>query len=267
MANVVSSFFPQKFPDNFARLHAGEEFLREKSIEAVAGKQALAAHAHMIEGGMDTLDYFSRNYQTTDVDLQTVQNLGARLFNGAAAALKLMLSGYYQKAALTERDMLETVFLLDFFTIDRAKIAEWRTSDQQTRWNKFKPGQIRIALDKRDGFAEGKRKADYDRFSALAGHPTPEGFQMLRPRGMDAHVGPFFDETALEAVLSELAKLAVIAGEKFEMFFSIRAVEDAVTKIAGTEGRAHWAEVFFGRPFDPECSAELRRIKDELSRT
>jgi len=46
--------------------------------------------------------------------------LGIRLFNGAAAVLKLCLSGYYQTAALQARDLLETVFLLDLFTADAA---------------------------------------------------------------------------------------------------------------------------------------------------
>ena len=36
---------------------------------------------------------------------------------------------------------------------------------------------------------------------------------MLKPAGMEVHMGPFIDELTLEAVLAETAKLAVQAGE------------------------------------------------------
>jgi len=39
-------------------------------------------------------------------------------------------------------------------------------------------------------------------------------FDMLRPKGMDIHCSPFLDPSVLEAILSEMGKLAIIAGEK-----------------------------------------------------
>src|SRR3981189_3260146 len=44
----------------------------------------------------------------------TMQFLGIRLFNAAAVSLKLALSGYYQKAFVHVRDILETYFLVDY---------------------------------------------------------------------------------------------------------------------------------------------------------
>ena len=65
---------------------------------------------------MDLIDYFCRQYKHRKQDELTVQLLGIRLFNASASALKLLLSGYYQTAALQERDLLEMAFLLDLFT-------------------------------------------------------------------------------------------------------------------------------------------------------
>jgi hypothetical protein len=113
-----------KLPDNFDRLHTGEEFLRGKSIEAIQASENLRAHAVMIERSMDLIDYFCRQHKAADEDTLTVQLLGIRVFNAAASALKLLMSGYYQASALQQRDMLETAFLLSYFQSDRALIAQ-----------------------------------------------------------------------------------------------------------------------------------------------
>jgi hypothetical protein len=63
-----------------------------------------------------------------------------------------------------------------------------------------------------------KRAAMHDLFSELAGHPSVLSIAMLRPNGMDVHCGPFLDPTALEAVLSEMGRLAFQAGEIFGTF-------------------------------------------------
>src|SRR5215510_8651515 len=102
--------------------------------------------------------------------------LGIRLFNGAAAVLKLCLSGYYQTAALQARDLLETAFLLDLFTADAALIAVWRADSNDAR---FRPVRGRLTLDDRDGFRERKREQAYKLLCELAGHPNEKGFRLL----------------------------------------------------------------------------------------
>src|SRR5262245_5546806 len=111
--------------------------------------------------------------------------LGIRLFNGAAAVLKLCLSGYYQTAALQARDLLETAFLLDLFTADAALIAVWRADSNDAR---FRPVRVRMTLDDRDGFRERKREQAYKLLCELAGHPNEKGFRLLTGKaGGDAY--------------------------------------------------------------------------------
>jgi hypothetical protein len=138
-------------PDNLISLHRGEEFLRDKSLEAIQANAKLRLHMEIVECAMDVLDSF-RSYPTGDEGLKVIQVLGMRQFNAFASALKLMLSGYNQTSALILRDVLETVFLVDYFSTDRLAIAKWRMADKAARVKDFKPVKIREALDKRDGF-------------------------------------------------------------------------------------------------------------------
>lgn len=206
----------ERLPSILANLHEGEEFVRRRSIEALAEDQ-LGLHIDVIKQAMNLADSF-RKYETDDEDTKLVQVLGMRTFNAFGASLKLCLSGYYQNAVLILRDVLETVFLIDLFGGDRKLIAQWRLADKSTRLKNFRPVRVRTLLDDRDGCTERKRAAMYDMFSEFAGHASMQGIAMLRPRGMDAKIGPFFDVTTLEAVLSEMGRLAVQVGEQLNVF-------------------------------------------------
>lgn len=200
------------FPDNLLRLHQGEEVLRGEAIRRVEADPKLTLHIHTVERVMDMLDIF-RQHSTADEDLKVIQMLSLRLFNAFASSTKLMLAGYYQNSVLVMRDILETVFLLDFFRTNKTAIEQWRVADKQARLKDFRPIKVREALDSRDGFTSKKRAEAYDLFSELAGHPSMQSVAMLRPRGMDARNGPFLDPTALQAVIAEMGKLAIQVGE------------------------------------------------------
>jgi hypothetical protein len=244
-----------------ARLHCGEEFLRTKSLSVIAESLELSAHVRMIEATMGLLDHFARQYQHKNQDELTIQLLGIRLFNGAASAFKLMLSGYYQNSAVLERDILEISFLLSYFSIDRSLIALWRTSDRKIRREKFAPAVVRMTLDARDGFTERKREKAYQLLSELAGHATYKGFAMLIPApGLNAHCGPFFGVAALKAVLEELAKHLLQAGVIFSPFFEERRRADFEIKISFIEEQGSWLERFFGQSFDRTGTEELRAL-------
>lgn len=202
------------FPRKLESLHTQEEHIRALAKTYLDENPELVLHVQVTEDAMDILDLF-RQYDAADDDddLRTVRYLGLRMFNALGAVAKLSMSGYSQNAALVMRDVLETVFLSDWFSTDHEVIKRWREADTSNKKNEFRPVNVRKALDDRDGFRTQKRAEMYRMFSQLAGHPTPEGFAMLRPAGMDAQGGPFFDSTALVATLSELARLAIQVGE------------------------------------------------------
>lgn len=167
---------------------------------------------------MDLADTL-RQAPNDDDDFKVIKLMGMRMFNALAVSLKLVLSGYGQNSALVMRDVLETIFLVDFFAYERAAIARWRLADRKGRMREFSPIKIREALDARDGFTGKRRAATYELFSELAAHPTMQSVEMMRPtRGGDAVIGPFLEKTSLDAVLSELGRLSVQVGEVLGAF-------------------------------------------------
>lgn len=121
------------YPDAFRGLAEGQEFLRQKSVEAIESSEVLGCHAAVIKASMDVVHHFIMQRVSNDQDVLTVQHLGIRLFNGIAVALNSALTGYYQASAGQQRDLLETSFLLDLFGRDQALVSAWRTLDKKGR--------------------------------------------------------------------------------------------------------------------------------------
>jgi hypothetical protein len=206
-------------PPRLASLHGAEEQLREKAQGMIAADPRLQLHLAVTEAAMELADML-RQFDTSDEDLKVAKILGMRTFNAFAAGIKLTLSGYHQNSALVLRDVLETVFLLDLFSGDRSLIERWRFADKKARMKDFSPVKVREALDTRDGFTSKKRFEIYEQFSELAGHPNMKSSWMMRPqKDGDAVIGPFMEATSLEAVVSEMGRLAVQVGEQLDRFF------------------------------------------------
>jgi hypothetical protein len=238
----------------------------QQSLDAIGAADDLLQHISALESAMSVIDHFAREYATEDLDTLAIQHLGIRIFNGTASALKLLLSGYYQTAALQTRDMLETAFLLDYFTMDAGIISVWRTATDGDRWKSFKPYTVRKALNERDGFKEDKRGEHYKILSTLAGHASPKGFAMLRPSATSlARIGPFFDQGALRGVLEEMSKHVVPAAMHFVRHFDERNRSDYLTAIHFMEISGRWAERFLGTPYDAAQIEEVRSLALQLS--
>ena len=217
-------------------------------------------HAELIEHTMSLLWYFIREHQSPSEDVRTVQLFGVRLFNATASVLKLLLSGYYQTSLLQHRDLVETIFLLDYFRTDQSLIAEWRNSTEKVRREKFGPAAVRKALDKRDGFTTGKRGDSYKMFCELGAHPTYLGFHMLTDKpGGDIHTGPFFDPKSLKAGIEELARHLAQAGAVLVNLFPQRP-PDFNARLFFFETQGQWAERFLGKPFDRSQIDELKKM-------
>lgn len=233
------------FPKNFESLHAGEEQLRQKALEIVRADTHLQLHIAIVEAAMDLTDLF-RQLDTENEDLKVVQLLGMRCFNAFGASLKLALSGYHQNSALLLRDILETAFLLDLFSGDRGQIGDWRTADKRSRLKAFSPVKVREALDARDGFTSKKRFEMYELFSELAGHPNMKSQLMLQPViGGDAVNGPFMEATSLQAVISEMGRLAVQIGNHLVAFFPTEWREGLPARMVFAKLHQRWFRVFY----------------------
>jgi hypothetical protein len=206
-------------PQKLASLHSVEEQLRQKARSIIADDTRLQLHLAVTEAAMDLADML-RQFNSSDENLKVAVVLGMRTFNAFAASIKLTLSGYHQNSALILRDVMETVFLLDLFAGEPSLIERWRHADKKARMKDFSPMKVREALDGRDGFTSKKRFEMYELFSELAGHPNMKSSWMMRPqKDGDAVIGPFMEATSLEAVISEMGRLAVQVGEQLDRFF------------------------------------------------
>lgn len=232
-------------PPNLTSLHGGEEQLRKKALDIITGDQRLQLHLAIVEAAMDLTDIF-RQFDTSDEDLKVAQVLGMRTFNAIGASLKLALSGYHQNSALILRDVLETVFLLSLFAGDRSLIERWRLADKKARMKEFSPAKVREALDARDGFTSKRRAEMYELFSELAGHPTMKSAWMMRPqKDGDAVIGPFMEATALEAVISEMGRLAVQVGEQINAFFPADWTPGLPSRLVFARHKRDWLSTFY----------------------
>jgi hypothetical protein len=242
-----------RLPDNLEGLHKEEERIRTDALLAINANSALKDHMNMIHASMNVIYTFTHEYQKRTDDELTIQLLGIRLFNSSASALALMLVGYYQNSVALLRDLLETGFLMDYFSIDRSKIQEWQRSNEQERKNKFGPVEIRKALDGRDNATEQKRAQIYKLMCTHGTHPTYNGFQLVAPNGL-GKVGPFFNENFLRGLIEELVKrvghLALVYVEHFENapadFLKVKldfmnTLEPWVEKYLGTALSTHTA--------------------------
>jgi hypothetical protein len=254
----------RKVPENLERMDAAESEIRAKAVAAIEADAEMMDHVELIEAIMDTLDFFSRR-ASTSLDQETVQLLGARMFNDFAAAYGQLLRGYCQISAFIQRDLMEIVFLLGMFDRDPSAVKTWRESDHKTRREKFQPGKVRDFLDTYDGFKEGKRGQAYRMFCEYAAHATYAGFVLMGPSGGKPTIGPFFDLPLTKSVLVELAQLAAQAGNNFTCFFDSDGDVPALeTKLRGIEVTMLWAERYFGRKADIKGTHELRKMLSAL---
>jgi hypothetical protein len=192
--------------DNLTSLHKHEEDIRAQSLAEIQAKSHLTDHWSVVAEAMNVVYAFTHDHEHGSDNELTLQYLGIRLFNAAGAAIKLVMSGYYQKAFDQVRDIIETYFLVDYLTTYPQKIPEWKAADKKKRMADFGAGKIRNALDQRDGFTTGERSKIYSMISEYASHASYPGITLTTtgPARM-AQVGPFFDKDKLSLWLFEIA--------------------------------------------------------------
>lgn len=248
-----------KVPGNLLLLHQGEEVLRERAMHLVEANPDLVDHLDLTERAMDVMDMLRQHYQAND-DERAVSHLAIRSFNNFATAWKLMAAGYYQVATLILRDVVETTNLVNAFHVDRALVEKWRKADRRTLKRDFGPAAVRKILDDAAGQGKSRREEIYIKFSTLAGHPTLDGFAMLRPNGMEAHIGPFSDLTALRAVVEEMGQLAPQAGFAFVIYLDTTRPPGNSVAHRFLRGAMDYSGKYLGKPYTTEERAEVDRL-------
>lgn len=189
--------------DNLKSTHKHEEDLRQQSLALIEANPAWKRRVIVIEKSLNVVFAFTHDHPNETDDELTLQFLGIRLFNTGVSALKLGLSGYYQPAYALIRDALEVGFLIHYFSCWPEKISEWKNATDQELRSKFKPFDIRTALDNREGNTDKKRMKAYERLCQYGAHATYKGFTMTT-RNNFGELGPFVDQKYLRALIEEM---------------------------------------------------------------
>jgi hypothetical protein len=233
--------------ENLDTLHDEEERLRVEHRKFVESKEDVRDHVLAIEEAMNVVYALTHDHAHRNDDELTIQFFGIRIFNLAGASIKLAYGGYYQTAFSTVRDLLETSFLLDYLVSNPNQISVWKTATKDQLKGVFGPNAVRNALDKRDGFKEGKRKEIYDLISHHATHATPSGFKLTVTNQLGT-IGPFYSEDNFEAWVQELVKVMSGSGVVFGKMFQKLDPELTLTKAAYLEHLSGWKKKYFGGP-------------------
>ena len=246
-------------PNNLTSLHKGEEHIRTLTIDEIVKNEDLSDHLCLVENAMNILDVLRQVGGETE-DEKTVTLLGLRIFNDFASSWKLASTGYFQSAAMQLRDIIEATNLVNAFYNDRSLIEKWRLADGKTRKQKYSPFQIRLLLDKHQGWSKSRRAEIYEMFCNLANHPTTEGFEMLRPDGKLAHNGPYFNPKIFRAVIEEAGKLAALTGIAFVMWLdnTDERAKPAIRRYM--LNAAEYYGKYIGEPYSPEKLAEIDQL-------
>lgn len=206
--------------ENLESLHTHEEGFRKQSLDYIKQNARLYEHYAMSAISMNIIHALAITHQEISEDELTIQKLGLRLFNNGATAIKLGLTGYYQRALDIIRDSIELVFLLDYFLTWPEQISVWSKASSKERKLNFSPVKIREALDSRDGFTEKKRHETYSIFSEYATHASFDGFKLLVSKETNLHnIGPFSDVALLDTTMCELARHQCYAAAVFILHF------------------------------------------------
>ena len=249
------------FPDKFISCHKEEELLRSKCINSAKNDENVLFHFSMIEKSMDVFYHFSHVYINKDDHQLIIQLLGIRLFNESAAAIKIIMSGYYQASVCIQRTLLEMVFLLDYFTTNKNLIDEWYNGDEKSRSGKFSPFMVRQELDKRDELKEKKRQEQYKMLCELGAHPTPNSFKMLCHSNGIAKIGPFFKATAAKDVIEELVKITFEGSRIFYKFFELRTLDDLRITLSLIIHQNEWYLKFYKKElYDQSLISDFDKI-------
>jgi hypothetical protein len=229
------------FPPNLDSLNDHEQSIRLKTKDATEASADLSLHFRATEAVMNLVHHLARNDDARDADDLVIRRLGFRAFNSLASAVSAVTTGYYQTAVMIIRDVLETHFLLDYFSTDKTLISVWGAADEKERSKVFNPARIREALDNRDSFTKRKRAEHYKLLCGFGAHASPEGFRLLEP-ALDgfSECGPFFSAPMLDHISAEIGKIATGFGGQYNSWFEANSVDDHVVKLAFFEAQDEW---------------------------
>jgi len=203
------------------KMPTGDEFLRLVTTTEQAcasstfgeisslGRSAPITHA-LLGDVLSALYCEACCYHACDQGDHFLQRLTARVVNQALASLRLLVAGYYDESLSITRGLGEYANLLFLFVAQPATLEEWRVSDADARWKKYKPAAVRDKLNNANLMPPVDRTR-YSLLSEVSAHPSPAA-----PQAHDSAerptLGSTFRVTGFLVALNELATVVAESG-------------------------------------------------------
>lgn len=206
-------------PQNLTRLWAEEDKMMVWASTIISSEGYLQEHLKLIEAYMDCIESVRRSAPPVDRHIALL-SLFLRTFDASSYCIRSAMSGNYIGSAMYARDLLETQFLLDYLLDEPGRPEAWLSTPPGEITEEYKPFNIRICLDKRDGFKGEKRRQHYKYLSTLGIHPSPGGLELKRDGGREINSMPFKQKDTLEACIQEAAKVVLPLAEMLRNYCS-----------------------------------------------
>jgi hypothetical protein len=169
-----------------------------------------------------------------------------RACTSTSAGYILVRHGHYDAALGIARDVGEIANLLMLFGADTGAFEQWRSSDDRTRMNKFKPSQVRAALEKLN-VPTPVDKGIYKVLSERATHVTPSTRPELHSNVDHPLAGGSFQEDGLRMCLvhiglaigmTALAATRLLNPEELRANAIVRAASDLIESVSSADSAA-----------------------------
>src|SRR6266481_2033646 len=171
--------------------------------ESSKGLGELATDRRMIGTALSAIYQAATCHRTCHGGPHILEALCGRMYNLAASAYILALSGFYDEALNLIRSIGEISNLIALSVIDKNALRVWLSSDKKTRLRKFSPSEIRKALERQEPALVLATEDWYARFCESYVHVTPQTRPNMHNTRGQAYVGGVYQEEGFNNALGE----------------------------------------------------------------
>ncbi len=211
--------------------------------ESSKGLGELATDRRMIGTALSAIYQAATCHRTCHGGPHILEAPCGRMYNLAASAYILALSGFYDEALNLIRSIGEISNLIALSVVDKNALREWLSSDKKTRLRKFSPSQVRKALEREQPTLLLANEDWYARFCETYSHVTPRTKPNMHNATGKGYAGGVYQPEGLRTTFGELATvlgavaLIVCGYFKFDdLFKEISGILDSDNKEPTTDG-------------------------------
>jgi hypothetical protein len=206
--NAGVSFIMKKridIPSGLAHLEMVANLADANRVESMKHFAESSADCRMIGTSLSALYQAATCHRECHGGPHILESLCGRIYDLAVGAYLLAERGLYDEALNLIRSIGEASNLIALSVVDKEALKEWLASDKKTRLRKFRPSEVRKALERQERTLLLADEDWYSRFCETYTHVTPQTRPNVHNPGGQSHVGGVYQSEGLKRTLEELA--------------------------------------------------------------